>query len=85
MVQLFGLLDFNGQVVWRLWLALFASRAGGHAEAEKLLHMSDAYALLLWQNVVSHAAMLSPLGYYASGEWLGGETWLDPSRPVLPG
>lgn len=70
--RLYGLIDFNGQVVWRLWYALFASRGSGFDTAHNLLYACDIYARLLWQGVISAAMGTSTAGAYGSGTWLGG-------------
>lgn len=88
-IKLYGLLEFNGSVVWRLMLAILASRASAHSVGQRLLHACDTYALLLWQSLMARAAQLSPLGPYGGVEFLG--TFQNPfaniadPRLILPG
>ena len=88
-IKLYGLVEFNGSVVWRLMLAILASRASAHSVAQRLLHACDTYALLLWQSLMARAAQLSPLGPYGGVKFLG--TFQNPfaniadPRLILPG
>lgn len=88
-IKLYGLLEFNGAIVWRLNLAIVASRASAHSVSQRLLHACDTYALLLWQSLMARAAQLSPLGPYGGVKFLGTTqnpfaSIADP-RLILPG
>lgn len=89
LVKLYGIVEFNGSVVWRLMLAILASKGSGHSVSQRLLHACDTYALLLWQSLMARAAQLSPLGLYGGVQFLG--TFQKPfaniedPRLILPG
>ena len=85
-IKTYGILTFAGSIVWRMLMAMLASRTSLYTMASRFLHASDTYALLLWQGLVANAAQLSPLGPYGAG-MPGARLELDDVKPglILPG
>lgn len=85
-IKTYGILTFAGSIVWRMLMAMLASRTSLYTMASRFLHASDTYALLLWQGLVANAAQLSPLGPYGAG-MPGVRLELDDVKPglILPG
>ena len=85
-IKTYGILTFAGSIVWRMMMAMLASRTSLYTMASRFLHASDTYALLLWQGLVANAAQLSPLGPYGAG-MPGARLELDDVKPglILPG